>query len=48
LIDASGDPQRVHRAVTAAVEQRLGVAIAPHPSPLPARGEREGPASAGG
>ena len=40
LIDASGDPQTVHRAVLAAVEQRLGVAIAPHPSPLPAeRGE---------
>ena len=48
LIDASGDPQTVHLAVVAAVEQRLGVAIAPHPSPLPASGEREGPASAGG
>ena len=48
LVDASGDPQTVHRAVLAAVEQRLGVAIAPHPSPLPASGEREGPASAGG
>ena len=42
LIDASGDPQTVHRAVIAAVEQRLGVAVAPHPSPLPASGEREG------
>jgi dTMP kinase len=48
LIDASGAPETVHRAVVAAVEQRLGVAIAPHPSPLPASGEREGPASAGG
>jgi dTMP kinase len=48
LIDASGDPQTVHSAVIAAVEQRLGVAVAPHPSPLPASGEREGPASAGG
>jgi dTMP kinase len=48
LMDASADPETVHRAVVAAVEQRLGVAIAPHPSPLPASGEREGPASAGG
>jgi dTMP kinase len=48
LIDASGDPKTVHQAVLAAIEERLGVAIAPHPSPLPARGEREGPASAGG
>jgi dTMP kinase len=48
LIDASGDPQTVHSAVIAAVEQRLGVAVAPHPSPLPASGDREGPASAGG
>ena len=48
LIDASGDPQTVHSAVIAAVEQRLGVAVAPHLSPLPASGEREGPASAGG
>jgi dTMP kinase len=48
LIDASGDLQTLHRAVVAAVEKRLGVAIAPHPSPLPASGEREGPASAGG
>jgi dTMP kinase len=47
-VDASGDLEAVHRAVVAAVEQRLGVAIAPHPSPLPASGEREGPASAGG
>jgi dTMP kinase len=48
LIDAAGDPQTVHSAVIAAVEQRLGVAVAPHLSPLPASGEREGPASAGG
>jgi dTMP kinase len=48
LIDASADPQTVHRVVLQAVEQRLGVAVAPHPGPLSARGEREGPASAGG
>jgi len=42
LIDASGDPQTVHSAVIGAVEQRLGVAVAPHLSPLPASGEREG------
>ncbi len=48
LIDASGDPKTVHQAVVAAIEECLGVAIAPHPSPLPASGEREGPASAGG
>jgi dTMP kinase len=48
LIDASGDAQTVHSAVIAAAEQRLGVAVAPHPSPLPGSGEREGPASAGG
>jgi dTMP kinase len=48
LIDASGNPETVHLAVVAAVEQRLGVAIAPHPSPLPASGEREGSASAAG
>jgi dTMP kinase len=48
LIDASGDPETVHLAVVAAVEQRLGVVIAPHPSPLPASAEREGPASAAG
>ena len=47
LVDASGEPQTVHRAVTAAVEQRLGVAVAPRPDPRPAGGEREGPASAG-
>jgi dTMP kinase len=47
LIDALGDPQTVHRAVLQAVEQRLGAAVAPHPLPLPASGEREGPASAG-
>jgi dTMP kinase len=48
LIDASGEPQTVHHAVVAAVEQRLGVVVAPHPGPFPARGEREGPAAAGG
>jgi dTMP kinase len=48
LIDAAGDPQTVHCAVLEAVERRLGVAIAPHPGPLPASGEREGPALAGG
>ncbi|MBV8508456.1 MAG: dTMP kinase [Alphaproteobacteria bacterium] len=48
LIDASGDPQTVHRAVLQAVEQRLGAAVAPHLGPLPASGDREGPASAGG
>jgi dTMP kinase len=48
LIDASGDPEAVHRAVVAIVERRLGLVVAPHPGPLPARGEREGPASAGG
>jgi dTMP kinase len=46
LIDASGDPQTVHHAVVAAVEERLGVPFASHPSPLPAsrggRGPREG------
>jgi len=42
LIDASGDPQTVHRAVAAAVEERLGVQFASHPSPLPAsRGGRD-------
>jgi dTMP kinase len=48
LVDASGDPKTVHQAVLAAIEERLGVAIAPHPGPLPASGEREGPAPAGG
>jgi dTMP kinase len=48
LIDASGDSKRVHQAVLAAIEERLVVAFAPHPSPLPASGEREGPAPAGG
>ena len=48
LVDASGDPKTVHQAVLAAIEERLGVVIAPHPSPLPASGEREGPAPAGG
>ena len=46
LIDALSDVQTIHSAVLAAVEHRLGVALraAPHPSPLPAYGEREGPA----
>ena len=35
LIDAAGDPQTVHRAVLQAVEQRLGAAVAPHPSLSP-------------
>ena len=48
LVGASADPQTVHRAVVQTVEQRLGVAVAPHPGPLPASGESEGPASAGG
>ncbi len=46
LVDASGDPQSVHRAVLQAVEQRLRVAVAPHPNPLPASGDREEPAPA--
>jgi dTMP kinase len=41
LIDASSDPQTVHRAVVAAVEQRLGVAIAPCSAPLPASGDEQ-------
>jgi dTMP kinase len=48
LLDASGEPETLHRVVVAAVEKRLGVALAPHTSPLPAKGEREGPAPAGG
>jgi dTMP kinase len=48
LVDAAGDPQTVHCAVIAAVEQRLGVAVAPHPNPLPASEEREAPPAAGG
>jgi dTMP kinase len=48
LIDASGDPQAVHQALLAEIEHSLGVQFAPHPSPLPACGVREGPASAGG
>jgi dTMP kinase len=42
LIDGSGDPQTVHRAVLAAVEDRLGVQFASHPSSRPAsRGGRD-------
>jgi dTMP kinase len=42
LIDGSADPQTVHRAVVAAVEERLGVQIAFHRSPLPvSRGGRD-------
>jgi dTMP kinase len=48
LLDGSGDPQTVHRAVITAVEQRLGVAVAPRPGRLPASGARGGPATAGG
>ena len=48
LIDASGDAQAVHRAVRAVVTERMGVEFAPHPLPLAASGEREGPAPAGG
>jgi dTMP kinase len=48
LTDASSDPQTVHGAVLAAVEDRLGVAVPPHPDPPPANGAGEGPASAGG
>ena len=44
LIDASGDLQTVHRAVIAAVSERLGVELAPNPNPLSASGAREGPA----
>jgi len=48
LVDASGDPQTVHRAILTSVTERLGVVFAPDPNPLPASGEREGPAPAGG
>ena len=51
LIDATPEPQAVHRAMLKAIVERLGVdarRAAAHPSPRPARGEREGPASAGG
>jgi dTMP kinase len=41
LIDASGDLQTVHRAVLDTIEHRFGVAVAPHPDPLPASGARE-------
>lgn len=44
LIDASGDPQTVHRTVIAVVSERLGVDLAPHPNPLAPREERKGPA----
>jgi dTMP kinase len=48
LIDGSGDPPTVHRAIVTAVTKRLGVVFAPHPGPLPVHGEREGPAPAAG
>jgi dTMP kinase len=48
LVEASRNPQTVHRAIIDTIEQRLGVAVPPHRNPLPANGEREGPASAGG
>ena len=48
LIDATGDPQAVHRAVLANDRKHSGLAVCPAPCPLPACGEREGPASAGG
>jgi dTMP kinase len=48
LVDASGNPQTVHRAIINTIEQRLGVAVAPHPGPLRVSGESEGPVSAGG
>jgi len=32
LVDASGDPQTVHRAVVDAVTHRLGAAVVPHPA----------------
>jgi dTMP kinase len=48
LVDASGDPQTVHRTVMGGVEQRLSIAIAPHHGSLPMHGKREGPAPAGG
>jgi dTMP kinase len=48
LIDAAGDPLTVHQTVLAAVKEHLQLTLAPHPTPLPAGGEREGPASVGG
>ena len=48
LIDASRDPQAVHCAILTAVTEHLGVVFAPHPNPLLAGVEREGPAPAGG
>lgn len=45
VIDASGDAQTAHRAVLAAIKERLNLELSPHhPSPLPASGEGEGPA----
>lgn len=41
MINASGDPQAVHRAVLVAVTERLGVALPPHPGPLTASAKRE-------
>lgn len=43
LIDASGDPQFVHRAVLDAVKQRLAVQLIPHAGRLPVSEEREAP-----
>ncbi len=45
LVDAAAEPAAVHRAVLAAVWQRLGLDLDPS---APLDGEREGPASAGG
>jgi dTMP kinase len=41
LIDALGDPQRVHQAALAAVEQRLSVQVAPLPARAGLSGEVE-------
>ncbi len=46
LIDASGDLQTVHQAVLDTIEHWFGVAVAPHPDPLPASGAREDAAKA--
>jgi dTMP kinase len=46
VVDASGEPHLVHRTIMSAVATRLGADL-PRPAPLPARGEGEGPQSAG-